>query len=122
LTPCRSKRRQGPGAIRSRREEREEHVATYVALVNWTEKGIAGFKDTAKRADAFGELVKKHGGTLQSIHWTLGNYDIVAIVQVKDDETMTAVALEVGAIGNIRTTTLRAFDRKQIQAIIKKTS
>jgi len=96
-------------------------VATYVALVNWTEKGIAGFRDTPKRADAFAELVKKHGGTLQSIHWTLGAYDIVAVVQAKDDETMTAVALEVGALGNIRTTTLRAFDRKEIQAIIKKT-
>lgn len=96
-------------------------MATYVTLVNWTEKGITGFKETAKRADSFGEMVKKHGGTIQSIYWTLGNYDIVAVVQVKDDETMTAVALEIGAIGNIRTTTLRAFDRKQIQAIIKKT-
>ena len=96
-------------------------MATYVTLVNWTEKGIAEFRDTIKRADNFGELVKKHGGTLQSIHWTLGQYDIVAVVQAKDDETMTAVALEIGAVGAARTTTLRAFDRKEIQAIIKKT-
>jgi uncharacterized protein with GYD domain len=96
-------------------------VATFVALVNWTEQGITNFKDTPKRADAFAELVKKHGGTVQSIHWTLGAYDIVTVVEAKDDETMTAVALELGALGSTRTTTLRAFNRKEIESIIKKT-
>ncbi|HEY3210772.1 MAG TPA: GYD domain-containing protein [Actinomycetota bacterium] len=96
-------------------------MATFVSLVNWTEQGIANFRDTPKRADAFTELIGKYGGTVNSIWWTLGPYDIVAVVEVPDDETMTAAALELGSLGNVRTTTLRAFGRTEIETIIKKT-
>ena len=96
-------------------------MATFVSLVNWTEQGIVNFRDTPKRADAFAELVKKHGGTVQSIHWTLGPYDIVAVIEAKDDETAEAILLELGSLGSARTTTLRAFDRQGIEAIINKT-
>jgi uncharacterized protein with GYD domain len=97
-----------------------QKVATYVHLINWTEQGVSNFRDTGKRADAFKELVQKQGGTLKSIFWTLGSYDIVAVVEAPDDETITALALQVSALGNIRTTTLRAFDRGEFEAIIKK--
>jgi uncharacterized protein with GYD domain len=96
-------------------------MATFVSLVNWTEQGIANFRDTPKRAAAFTELIGKYGGTVNSIWWTLGPYDIVAVVEVPDDETMTAAALELGSLGNVRTTTLRAFGRTEIETIIKKT-
>jgi uncharacterized protein with GYD domain len=96
-------------------------MATFVSLINWTEQGIAGFKDTAKRADAFEQLLTKYGGSVKAIYWTIGSYDIVAVVEAPDDETATAALLEVGALGNIRTTTLRAFGRDEIEAIIGKT-
>lgn len=96
-------------------------MATFVSLVNWTEQGIKGFKDTAKRADAFAELVKKRGGSVKGIWWTLGEYDIVAVTEAPDDETATAVLLELGSLGNVRTQTLRAFDRDEIQGIVAKT-
>ncbi len=96
-------------------------MATFVSLVNWTEQGIKNFKDTAKRADAFAELVKKRGGSVKGIWWTLGEYDIVAVTEAPDDETATAVLLEVGSLGNVRTQTLRAFDRDEIQGIVAKT-
>ncbi|MBI2239042.1 MAG: GYD domain-containing protein [Actinobacteria bacterium] len=96
-------------------------MATFVSLVNWTEQGIKNFKDTAKRADAFAELVKKRGGSVKGIWWTLGEYDIVAVTEAPDDETATAVLLELGSLGNVRTQTLRAFDRDEIQGIVAKT-
>jgi len=43
------------------------------------------------------------------------------VAEAPDDETITAVALELGSLGNVRTTTLRAFGRSEIEAIIKKT-
>ena len=96
-------------------------MATFVSLINWTEQGISNFRDTPKRADAFKQLITKHGGSVNSLWWTLGPYDIVAVVEAPDDETMTAAALELGAQGNVRTTTLRAFGRTEIENIIKKT-
>ena len=96
-------------------------MATFVSLINWTEQGIGNFRDTTKRADAFKQLITKYGGSVNSLWWTLGPYDIVAVVEAPDDETMTAAALELGALGNVRTTTLRAFGRTEIETIIKKT-
>ncbi len=93
-------------------------MATFVSLINWTEQGIRSFKDTPKRADAFIQLVERHGGSVKGIWWTLGEYDIVAVTEAPDDETYTALALELGALGNVRTQTLRAFDRGDIERII----
>jgi uncharacterized protein with GYD domain len=54
------------------------------------------------------------------IYWTLGPYDIVTIVDFPDDETATAALLRLAEAGNIRTTTLRAFDRDSLRGIIDK--
>jgi len=96
-------------------------MATFVSLVNWKDQGIRSFKDTPKRADAFAQLVKKHGGSVKGIWWTLGEYDIVVVTEVPDDETYTALALQLGSLGNVRTQTLRAFDRSELEKIIAKT-
>ncbi len=96
-------------------------MATFVSLVNWTDQGIRSYKDTAKRADAFTQLVERHGGSVKGIWWTLGEYDIVAIGEAPDAETYTALTLELGALGNTRTQTLQAFDRTEIEQIIAKT-
>jgi uncharacterized protein with GYD domain len=96
-------------------------MATFVSLINWTDQGVRNFKDSPKRADAFDELVQRHGGTLKDIYWTLGEYDIVTVVDTPDEETFTAIALELAALGNVRTSTMRAFNRKDMARIIKKT-
>jgi uncharacterized protein with GYD domain len=58
---------------------------------------------------------------VRQLVWTLGAYDIVAVTEFPDDETATAVALQTGALGNIRTTTMKAFDAEQMSAIIQRT-
>jgi uncharacterized protein with GYD domain len=60
------------------------------------------------------------GGNVHSLFWTIGPYDIVATVEAPDDETVTAAMLKVGSLGNVRTTTLRAFIRDQLAAILAK--
>jgi uncharacterized protein with GYD domain len=96
-------------------------MATFVALINWTEQGIRDFRDTVKRADAFADTLERNGGKLRDIYWCLGPYDIVAVMEAPDDETITATALQLGSVGNVRTTTLRGFSRDEIQAIIDRT-
>ncbi len=80
-----------------------------------------GFKDSAARADAFADLVAKSGGSVKGIYWTLGEHDLVAITEAPDAETATAVLLQVGALGNVRSTTMQAFDGDAFQAIVAKT-
>jgi uncharacterized protein with GYD domain len=95
-------------------------VPTYIALLNWTEQGIRDYRDSPARADAFGSAIEGLGGKLQSFHWTIGPYDMVATIDAPDDETVTAAMLKVGSLGNVRTTTMRTFDRTQMAAIFAK--
>ncbi len=93
-------------------------MPTFVSLINWTDQGIRSFKDSAKRADAYAEALAKAGGSLKGIYWTLGQYDIVAIAEAPDAETITSVLLQTGALGNVRSMTLQGFDRDGFQKIV----
>jgi len=102
------------------RSGRERAVATFVSLINWTDQGVKSFRDSGKRADAFTELVQSKGGSVKGIYWMLGEYDLLAITEAPDAETATAVLLQVGSLGNVRTTTLEAFDRDGFDRIVAK--
>jgi uncharacterized protein with GYD domain len=42
------------------------------------------------------------------------------VIDFPDDETATAVLLQVAAGGNVRTKTMKAFDAEQMGAIIQR--
>jgi uncharacterized protein with GYD domain len=96
-------------------------MATYISLIAYTDQGIRTVKDTLDRAEAAKQLATGMGGSLNEVYWTLGSYDIVAVSEAPDDETATAFALALGSQGNIRTTTLRAFDTDEMRGILAKT-
>ena len=93
----------------------------YVSLINWTEQGVKNFRDTTKRADDFSALAKRHGGKVESLLWTVGEYDIVSVVEFPDDESSVAALLELGAAGNVRTKTMKAFSSDEMTGIIGRT-
>jgi uncharacterized protein with GYD domain len=95
-------------------------LPTYVSLLNWTDQGIRNFKDTTKRANDFSQMVEGSGGKVRELLWTVGEYDLVSVVDFPDDESAVASLLRLSSAGNIRTQTLRAFDSKQMQGIIAK--
>ncbi len=95
-------------------------MATYVVLFNWTEQGAKGFKDSPSRAESAAKQLEGAGVKLKDIYWTLGPYDIVGVFEAADDETATAALLALGAMGNVRTTTLRAFTSDEFKALSAK--
>jgi uncharacterized protein with GYD domain len=97
-------------------------MATYITLIDWTDQGIRNFPETVERAAAFEKLCEQRGATAKEIYWCLGQHDIVAIVEAPDDETATALLLQSGSLGNIRTKTMRGFSREEMTSIIAKTS
>ena len=97
-------------------------MATFITLGNFTEQGIRNIKDTTKRAEAFKAMAQKAGVTVKELYYTMGQYDIVTIVEAPDEQTATALLLSVGALGNIRSQTLRAFSREEMGKIIAKVS
>jgi uncharacterized protein with GYD domain len=95
-------------------------MPSFIMLANFTDQGVRGVKDTTKRYDAFKEMIQKSRVTIKDIYWTLGHYDTVAICDAPDDETATAAFLRLGSAGNVRTQTLRAFSREEMETIISK--
>ncbi len=95
-------------------------MPTYATLVNFTDHGIRTINETLDRASRLEELGQKHGASFERLYWTLGSYDALAIFEAPDDESATALMLEAGTWGNIRTTTLRAFDRDEISGILQR--
>lgn len=95
-------------------------MATYIALSNFTDQGIRDVKNSTKRADAAKEAAKKFGANMTHIFWTLGSYDVVSIIEAPDEASATAFALAIGAAGNVRTQTLRAFSKDEMNGILGK--
>jgi uncharacterized protein with GYD domain len=97
-------------------------MATYIILANFTDQGMRNVKDTTKRADAVREAAKKFGANMKEIFWTIGQYDMVVTVEAPDDAAVSAFALAVGAQGNIRGQTLRAYSKDEMNGILTKFS
>ena len=93
-------------------------MPTYIALMNFTDQGIRSVRDTTKRADAAREGAKKFGASMTQIYWTVGKYDLVTVIEAPNDESATAFALATSSAGNVRTQTLRAFTREEMNAIL----
>jgi uncharacterized protein with GYD domain len=97
-------------------------VPTYVSLISWTDQGVKNYRDTVARAESFRELAGQAGGQVRELLWTLGEYDIVTVMEAPDDETVIALLLQVAAQGNIRTKTMRAMSANEITGVISRTS
>ncbi len=95
-------------------------MLTYDALFNWTDQGISNARDTVDRYHRCTELAEKHGVSLKQIYWTIGPYDIAAIAEAPDEQSVSAFLLEVGSAGNHRITTLRAYNREEMSSILER--
>ena len=90
----------------------------FILSLNWTEQGIRNVKDAPKRAKAARELGKKVGVTIKEIYLTSGESDLVTIVDAKDGEAVAKFAMALGAAGNVRSKTARAWPEAEFQKMI----
>lgn len=93
-------------------------MPTFIALLDFTDQGIKNLKDSPKRADAFNEYAEKSGARVVSQYWTIGSHDGVLVLEAPTEERAAAVLLHLASAGNVRTTTLRAFDWAEAQELI----
>ena len=93
-------------------------MPTYVMLANWTDQGIRSAKDSPRRLDAAKKALKEMGGEFRTFFLTMGDYDMIAVYEAPDDAVAARFNLQVGAMGNIRTRTLKAFPEAAYREII----
>jgi uncharacterized protein with GYD domain len=93
-------------------------MATYVVLCQFTDQGIRAVKESAQRATLAAEMAKGFGCEMKQIYWTLGEFDIVTVIDAPDEASFMAFGLALGSKGNIRTQTLRAFTKDEFGAVL----
>ncbi len=84
-------------------------MAKHIMLINYTQKGIANIKESPNRAEAARGLARECGAEMTDLYLTMGEYDLVAIVEAPSDDAVAKFALALGSLGNVRTKTLKAF-------------
>ncbi|HXL87235.1 MAG TPA: GYD domain-containing protein [Gemmatimonadaceae bacterium] len=92
-------------------------MPTYISMLRYTQQGISSVKNSPARIDTAREAYKKAGGELKAIYLTLGQYDLVAIAEMPNDEAVARMALGLGIQGNIRSETMRAFTEAEFKKI-----
>jgi len=88
-------------------------MGTYIILVNSTDQGAKGVKEIRNRQEASRETAKKLGIVRKNVYMTFGAYDFVQVIEAPNDEAVAKYVLSVSSKGNVRTTTMRAFDEPE---------
>jgi uncharacterized protein with GYD domain len=91
----------------------------YVVLYKFTAEGAKSIRDTVKRARQTREQTEKRGFKVQALLWTQGPYDLVSIIEAPSEEAMMGAMANVVAAGNVSSTTMRAFDDKEMEGVLK---
>jgi uncharacterized protein with GYD domain len=95
-------------------------MQTYIALAKFTDQGLKSVKDTVRRADTAKDMAARYGVRMKDIWWTLGEYDIVVLLEADDEAGLTAFNLALCSAGNVKFQTLRAFTREETAALLGK--
>ena len=95
-------------------------MAKYISLVQFTDQGIRNIKDTTKRSEAAMAEAERIGMKIVQAFWTMGAYDVVVLLEARDDETMNAFTLKIGSVASVKTHTIRAFPKDEMENILAK--
>ena len=95
-------------------------MARYVTLIQFADQGIRNIRDTVKRGDAAAAEAEKMGLKVIEEFWTMGAYDAVVVLEGPNDETVSAFMLNIGSLGKVKSHTMRAFRREEMEGILAK--
>jgi uncharacterized protein with GYD domain len=93
-------------------------MPTYVTLLHYTDQGVRNIKESPNRVDAAKKAFQAAGGELKQFYLAMGRYDAVLVGELPDDETSARIALTFGALGNVRTETMRVFTEGEFRKIV----
>src|SRR5436189_4132195 len=94
-------------------------MPTYISLIQYTQQGIEKIKESPARLDHARKGYEAAGGKIKDFYLVMGEYDIVIVSELPNDEAVARLALTLGAAGNIRTRTMRAFNEAEYRKIVQ---
>lgn len=93
-------------------------MPTFIALVDFTAQGVANLSESPSRAEAFCQLAESSGVKVKDMYWTTGCHDGVLIIEAPDETTAVSTFVKLAMAGNVRTKTMRAFNRDEFRSCL----
>ena len=93
-------------------------MARYATLYNFTDQGIRNVKESPSRLKAAISQAEGMGMKVLGAYYTEGPYDLLVIYEADDEKAASAYALATGTQGNVRSTTMRAWDPDEFEEIV----
>ena len=90
----------------------------YITPVKFSDQGIRTMRDLPQRWENRRKAMEAAGGSIE-YYLTMGQYDVVAIMDLPSDEAAATAALAVGSRGDIHTETLKAFSEEEALSIVQ---
>ncbi|MDQ6800813.1 MAG: GYD domain-containing protein [Acidobacteriota bacterium] len=94
-------------------------MPTYISLIQYTQQGIQKIKESPARLDHARKGYEAAGGKIKDFFLVMGEYDLVIISEMPNDEAVARLTLTLGSSGNIRTRTMRAFNESEYRKIVQ---
>lgn len=94
----------------------------FIALVNYTDRGIQAVRESPRRLDAAKGLLAEMGGRFEAVYMTMGSHDLVFVYEAPDDAVAARFTLQLGLLGNVRTLTMKAYPETAYREIINSLS
>jgi uncharacterized protein with GYD domain len=89
----------------------------YVVLSKFTEQGRSDIKHTSERLDRLTPVADKYGVKVVANAITMGQFDIVTIMEAADDATIAKVIGTVLSRGFVTTQTMRGFSIEEFRQV-----
>ena len=90
----------------------------FIVTASWTDQGIRSVKEAPKRVQAAREAAKKMGVEFKHVFLTSGESDLLPIVEAANGDSVAKFAMASGALGNVRTRTVRGWTEAEMTKMI----
>jgi uncharacterized protein with GYD domain len=95
-------------------------MSIFVTLYKFTDQGVRNIKDSPQRLNAAIKAFEAKGGKILGAYYTVGECDLVIVGEIADEQAGLAHTLAIVSLGNVRSTTLRAYTPTEFAEVIKK--
>jgi uncharacterized protein with GYD domain len=97
-------------------------MPTFIRLASLTEQGIKNVQNFRAMVAEAREIMESHGVKLVQAWATLGDYDVVAIIEAPDAKSAAQVSALISSRGNFRAKTLSAVPISELTDAVEQGS
>ena len=97
-------------------------MTTFIMLSTLTDDGRKTLKQRPDRLKEVNKEVESMGARVVSQYAVLGGYDFVNVIEAPSNEVMARIAMELGARGTMKVTTMPAMSIDQFVELMSKSA